>query len=332
MNSSEIQKLINTVIKGQGDAIDVGGVLPDILGALSERMSGTAKVTVKIHSYKEESDEWIGDIDGVSGTLYVKGFDSFGNVIPEKAIPFVGQADASTIDVEFDAHIGDTIGVTAKIPGKGASCQLVTKVVSDCTAEPEVYPAGMYELGDGSLSSSPSGEGYNGLVIVTEDFAVLWPKHQSEGALEENRGWGPLFQNIPGVMVTEQDSEAIKDFDGALNTAAILSVISNESAAKFASKVPVPYYCIFCSFLPSAGMLKYLYDHKAEINAFIDAEMQEYGEKDYQKIPKNNVLSSTLYDDAVNAWHIDLSNGNVKWTYRNYTYYVCAVSAFQTLY
>ena len=293
-------------------------------------MSGTAKVTVKIHSYA--NTDKAPDIEGVNGTLYVKGFDTFCNVIPAREFPFIGEAGAETIDIEFDVHVGDTIGVTAKIPGKGASCQLVSKIVSDCTIEPEVYPAGMYELGDSSLSSSPSGDGYNGLVIVTEDFAILWPKKQSDGALTESREWGPLFQNIPGVIVTEQDSEAIKDFDGALNTAAILSAISNESAAKFASKVPVPYYCIFGSFLPSAGILKYLYDHKAEINALIDAEMQEYDEGEYQKIPDNYVWSSTLYDDAVKAWYADIKYGRAYGNNRNVGQSVCAVSAFQTLY
>lgn len=330
MTTDEINEVIAKKIAGQGSMVDIGNVLPDVLGALSARMSGTAKVTVKIHSYANVDME--PDTEGVNGTLYVKGFDTFGNVIPAQEIPFIGQADVSTIDIEFSAQVGDTIGVTAKIPGKGASCQLVTKVVSDCTIEPEVYPAGLYELGDGSLSSSPAGDGYHGLVIVTEDFAILWPKKQSDGALTEHRDWGPLFQNIPCVMVSEQESEAIKDFEGALNTAAILSVISNESAAKFASKVPVPFYSIFCSFLPSAGILKYLYGHKAEINAFIDAEMQEYHEEDYQKIPDKPVWSSTLYDDAVNAWCVQLNNGDVKRGLRIDVNYVCVVSAFQTLY
>lgn len=331
MTTDEINEVIAKKIAGQGSMVDIGNVLPDILGALSARMSGTAKVTVKIYSYANADKD--PDIEGINGTLYIKGFDAFGNIIPAQEIPFVGKSDAGTIDIEFSAHIGDTIGVTAKIPGKGASCQLVTKVVSDCTVEPEVYPAGLYELGDGGLSSSPSGDGYFGLAIVTEDFAILWPKKQSDGALTESRDWGPLFQNIPGVMVTKEASEAIKDFEGALNTAAILSAISSESAAKFASKVPVPYYCIFCSFLPSAGILKYLYDHKAEINAFIDAEMQEYHEEDYQKIPDHYYIwSSTLWDDAVDAFGVLLNNGDVSSSHRSGGYSVCAVSAFQTLY
>ena len=180
MTKSDIQTLISTQIKGQGDQIDISGKLPGILESLAERMSDAATVIVKIHPYKlnDDEDAFEADATGVEGTLYVEGFDAFGNPIAEQAIPFVGEEGAETIDIEVPAHTGDTIGVTAKIPGKGASCQLVTKVVKDCTLEPEVYPAGIYELGDGYINVTPGEDVYNGAVIVTEDFAILWPKYQ----------------------------------------------------------------------------------------------------------------------------------------------------------
>ena len=313
--------------------IDIGGALPTILGSLAERMSGEVDVTVKVHSYKKTEDSFEPDTE-VSGSLYIKGFDAFGNVIPEQEIPFNGSADVETIDLSFKAHQGDTIAVLAKIPGKGASCQLVTKVVADCTLEPEVYPVGIYELGDGALSVNPGDDMYNGAVIVTEDFAILWPKYQREGFADETKQWGPLFQNIPGVLVAEDSNEAIKDFDGALNTAAILSVISGGSAAKVAS-VPTPQsrYNATGFFLPSLGILKYLYDHKVEINAFIQAETETYGpDVDYQLLPEDYVWSSTLYNSAVRAWFLYFRSGNLGRSFRfNYSR-VCAVSAFQTLY
>lgn len=313
--------------------IDIGGALPTILGSLAERMSGEVDVTVKVHSYKKGEDGFEADTE-VSGTLYIKGFDAFGNVIPEQEIPFNGSADVETIDLSFKAHQGDTIAVLAKIPGKGASCQLVKKVVADCTLEPEVYPVGIYELGEGALSVTPGDDMYNGAAIVTEDFAILWPKYQREdfAALKQ---WGPLFQNIPGVLVAEDSNEAIKDFDGALNTAAILSVISGESAAKVAS-VPTPksQYNATGFFLPSLGILKYLYDHKAEINAFIQAETEAYGpDVDYQLLPEDYVWSSTLWDSAVGAWLLLFRNGTLYGRNRGNDFgRVCAVSAFQTLY
>lgn len=329
---NNIKELIATKIAGQGSMIDIGGALPTILGSLAERMSGEVDVTVKVHSYKKGEDSFEPDTE-VSGSLYIKGFDAFGNVIPEQEIPFNGTADVETIDLSFKAHQGDTIAVLAKIPGKGASCQLVTKVVADCTVEPEVYPVGIYELGDGALSITPGEDMYNGTAIVTEDFAILWPTYQREG-FEDNKQWGPLFQIIPGVLVTADSNEAIKDFDGALNTAAILSVISGESAAKIAS-VPTPQsqYNATGFFLPSLGILKYLYDHKAEINAFIQAETDAYGpDVDYQLIPDVYMWSSTLCDSAVWAWNLDFGTGNLYRDSRFNDSRVCAVSAFQTLY
>ena len=331
--TNNIKELIATKIAGQGSMIDIGGALPTILGSLAERMSGEVDVTVKVHSYKKSEDSFEPDTE-VSGSLYIKGFDAFGNVIPEQEIPFNGTADVETIDLSFKAHQGDTIAVLAKIPGKGASCQLVTKVVADCTVEPEVYPVGIYELGDGALSFTPGEDMYNGTVIVTEDFAILWPAYQREGFVDETKQWGPLFQIIPGVLVTGDDTEAIKDFDGALNTAAILSVVSGESAAKIASTpTPRSQYNATGFFLPSLGILKYLYDHKAEINAFIQAETDAYSpDVDYQLIPDVYVWSSTLGDSAVWAWNLYFWFGDLSRSYRLLNIYVCAVSAFQTLY
>ena len=330
---NNIKELIATKIAGQGSMIDIGGALPTILGSLAERMSGEVDVTVKVHSYKKSEDSFEPDTE-VSGSLYIKGFDAFGNVIPEQEIPFNGTADMETIDLSFKAHQGDTIAVLAKIPGKGASCQLVTKVVADCTVEPEVYPVGIYELGDGALSITPGEDMYNGAVIVSENFAILWPAYQREGFADETKQWGPLFQIIPGVLVTEDSNEAIKDFDGALNTAAILSVVSGESAAKIASTpTPQSQYNATGFFLPSLGILKYLYDHKAEINAFIQAETDAYSpDVDYQLIPDVYVWSSTLWDSAFRAWYLNFRDGYLLLNYRLNDLRVCAVSAFQTLY
>lgn len=335
MNSAEIRNLVDTQIAGQGNQVDLGNALPDILKGLSERMSGTVEVAVKIHSYKKTEDEtsWEPDIEGVSGTLYVKGFDTFGNPLPVQEIPFAGEADAETIDLTFEAHQGDTIAVLAKIPGKGASCQLVTKVFAETALEPEVYPAGIYELGDGALSLTPGEDIYNGTVIVTEDFAVVFPAYQNE-TFENTIPFGPLGQIIPGVLATESEQQALEDFDGALNTAAILFAINGDSAAKAANKpTPNAQYTMTGFFLPSLGILKYLYDHKTEINAFIAAENEAYEpETEYQSIGNQYCWSSTLYDIAVRVWGLDFNDGGTNGYGRNDDYEVCAVSAFQTLY
>lgn len=335
MNSTEIRNLVDTQIAGQGNQVDLGNALPDILKGLSERMSGTVVVAVKIHAYRKNEDEtgFEPDIEGVSGTLYVKGFDAFGNPLPVQEIPFTGEADAETIDITFEAHQGDTIAVLAKIPGKGASCQLVTKVLAETILEPEVYPAGIYEMGDGALNITPGEDTYSGTVIVTEDFAVIFPAYQNE-TFENPIPFGPLGQVIPGVLATESEQQALEDFDGALNTAAILFAINGDSAAKAASKpTPNSQYTATGYFLPSQGILKYLYDHKAEINAFIAAENEAYEpETPYQSIGNQYCWSSTLCDIAVRVWWLSFYNGDSDGNDRISSIMVCAVSAFQTLY
>ena len=339
MTKDEIKALVAAKIAGQGSAIDAASVLPTILDGIVDTMQDItpATLTVKIHSSKwnDDDSEWEDDVEGAEGVLIVKGFDAFGKALPMREIAFVGEAEKSTINIEVPVSLGETIAVLAKVTDKGASSQLVTKIVGDATLEPEVFPAGLYELGDGVIcpASAAGSDLYNGTVIVTEDFALLWPAYQRENADSIYLPWGPLFQNIPGMPGFASADDAVKDFDGALNTAAILSVVGSDSAAKVAS-APTPSAQHYATgfFLPSAGMLKYLYDHKAEINAFIAAEAGVYEpETDYQLIPDDYLWSSSI-KDAVFAWYVHLGYGYVKSRHRSYSLKVFAVSAFQTLY
>lgn len=339
MTKDEIKALIAAKIAGQGNQIDIAGALPGVLDGIVDSMRDIvpATLTVKIHSYNWDDDnqEWLADIEGTEGVLIVKGFDAFGQALPVRELAFVGEAEADTIDIEIPVSVGDTVAVLAKVPGKGASCQLVTKIIGNVTLEPEVYPAGLYELGDGALypASYAGNDMYNGTAIVTEDFALLWPAYQ-RGNASDTLPWGPLFQGIPGMPGFYSEEDAVKDFDGALNTSAILSVIGGDSAAKVASSpTPSAQYNATGFFLMSAGMLKYLYDHKAEINAFIAAETEAYEpETDYQLIPDDYLWSSSI-EDAVFAWCVSLYSGGVSGIYRlSSSVKVFAVSAFQTLY
>lgn len=338
MTKNEIQALIDAKIAGQGTNVDAGGALPSILGAFAQqaKFSESANLKVVVHSYKREDDEWVADTDG-SGKVIVKGFSETGTVLETQEVDFT-IGEEGTAEVDVPVIIGSTIGVTAKITGKSTSCQFVQKVVGDSRIEPEIYPVGLYEIGDGSLNPSPSGDGYNGTAIVTEDFSIVWLPNQRDGWKTENIQFGGMFQNIPFVKNAQTGEEAITDFDGALNTAAILSVVnSKDSAAMVASGMPSPSpYCLG-AFLPSAGMLKYLYDHKADINAFIAAEESEYNpETPYETIPDNIYCwSSTIKDEndaAVGAWYVNFGNGHVDVTFRSYSSQVACVSSFQTLY
>ena len=338
MTRNEIQALIDAKIKGQGTQIDLGNALPSILGAFAQqaKLSESANLKVVVHSYKRENDEWVADTDG-SGKVIVKGFSETGAVLETQEVDFTTNEDGEA-EVNVPVIIGSTIGVTAKITGKSTSCQFVQKVVGDSRIEPEIYPVGLYEIGDGSLNPSPSGDGYNGTAIVTEDFSIVWLPYQREGWKDDYLQFGGMFQNIPFVKNAQTAEEAITDFDGALNTAAILSVVnSKDSAAMVANEMPNPFYSRFGAFLPSAGMLKYLYDHKADINAFIAAEESEYGpDTPYETIP-NDVYcwSSTIKeenDTAVKAWRVNFSYGSVGGNSRGSGNPVACVSAFQTLF
>lgn len=342
MTKQEILQAVQRNIAGQGSMVDISGKLPEILAGIAEsaKFANKTKITVNIQAMKlNEDEEWVSDV-GATGVLIVKGFTESGETLPIREIPFTIPEDAGFATVEVDATIGDTIGIVGKIAGKGASCQFVQKVVGPTTVGIEIYPAGIYEIGDGILNPNTGDDMYNGCAIVTEDFALALLPHQRDGWKENYVKWGGMFQPIPFVLKAAEPNEAITDFDGALNTAAILSVVNDaDCAARVATIMTDRHYVRFGAFLPSAGMLKYLYEHRTEINAFIEAETAAYGpDVDYQTISADfYALSSTDCADednaAVRSWLVNFSNGTlgeiVRSSKENHAF---AVSAFQTEY
>ena len=339
MTKQEIINAVQLNIAGQGSQVDISGKLAGILSEIANgaKFNQQAKITVRVYAYKNEDDEWVPDA-GATGNVIVKGFTESGETLPVQTLPFTipTEGDDTFAVVELTANVGDTIGVMAKIAEKGASCQFVQKIVGPTTVPVEIYPAGIYEIGDGMLSITPGEDACNGFAIITEDFALALPTHQRSGYADEYVQWGGMFQPVPFVLKTDKDTEAVKDFDGALNSAAILSVIGDEkAAARVATDMGDIAYNRVNPFLPSAGMLKYLYDHKAEINAFIAAETEAYvPETDYDQLPNLYCWSSTDYkqegDIAVYAWYVYLNNGYVHNRNRNIRNgYVLSVSAFQ---
>ena len=322
--------------------VDISGKLPEILAGIAEsaKFADKTKITVKVYAKKWDADnESFVNESGVTGVLIVKGFTESGELLPVREISFTVPEGEEFAAVEVDATIGDTIGIVGKIAGKGASCQFVQKVVGPTTVSPEIYPAGIYEIGDGALSPTIVGDGYNGCAVVTEDFALALLPHQRDGWKDNYVQWGGMFQPIPFVLKAATDAEAITDFDGALNTAAILSVVKDaDCAARVATIMTEPHYTRFGAFLPSAGMLKYLYEHRTEINALIAAANEEYTpDVDYQTIPDDiYAWSSTDYTDednaAVRAWNAYFRNGGVYYNTRYGSSHAFAVSAFQTMY
>ena len=342
MTKQEILQAVQRNIAGQGSMVDISGKLPEILAGIAEsaKFADKTKITVHVYAKKWNEDEGYFDDDlGATGVLIVKGFSESGETLPVREIPFTIPEDEDFAAVEFDATIGDTIGIVGKIAGKGASCQMVQKVVGPATTFVEIYPAGIYEIGDGALSPTIVGDGYNGCAIVTEDFALALLPHQRDGWKDNYVQWGGMFQPIPFVLKAATDAEAITDFDGALNTAAILSVVKDaDCAARVATIMTEPHYARFGAFLPSAGMLKYLYEHRTEINALIASANEGYTpDVDYQTIPDDiYAWSSTDYTDEDNAagraWVVYFDDDAVGGNGRNLNLHVFAGCNFQTAY
>lgn len=337
MEKNEILAAIRENIAGQGSMVDISGKLPGILEAVVEGAEFAQKTTITINVIPKQwrNGAFVDDPEA-EGTIIVKGFSAKGETLPVREIPF---SSASGSTVEIEATIGDTIGVVGKVPGKGASCQYVQKVIVPVTIFVEIYPAGIYELSAGYLSPTISGDEYNGCVVVTEDFAIVIPPYQREG-WDKDVQWGGFGQRIPFVLKAGNFIVAVTDFDGALNTAAILSVVNDENcAAKVATimgkSINYSRYR-YGMFLPSAGILKYLYDHKSEINNFIVAAKDGYNpEVEYDLLPsKSWYWASTDYADegAVSAWCLDFGSDTGSDTFRYSNDSTFAVSAFQTWY
>lgn len=94
-------------------------------------------------------------------------------------------------------------------------------------------------------------------------------------AEQENTKWSSNTSfAIPGVITTEDDATAEKDFAGEANTEAILAAIANDAIAD----APAAQYCAGITFahgktgyLPSAGELALAYTYIDDINASMTA-------------------------------------------------------------
>ena len=315
--------------------------LLDRIEKLEKGGNSNKKTKIAVHVYAKRWDEdgryFVND-PGATGVLIVKGFTESGETLPVQEIPFTIPEEAEFATVEFSATIGDTVGIAGKISGKGASCQLVQKVVGPTTVIPEIYPAGIYEIGDGALSPTISGDGYHGCAIVTENFALAVPPHQRDGWEDKYVQWGGMFQPIPFVLKAADSNEAITDFDGALNTAAILSVVKDIDCAARAATIKVdPHYTRFGEFLPSAGMLQYLYEHRTEINALIASANETYTpDVNYQTILNDDYewssTDSTSDDNASTYAKILYTSGGIGIDFRSHCNIVFSVCNFQTIY
>ena len=274
-------------------------------------------VYIDVHAYmiyeEEEPFTLESDYDGCSGTITIKGFTRDFKTLEEQIIPFEIPEGKSRISIPVELNLGDTVACVAKIPGKGASCQFVRKVVPHTSVDLEVFPAGLYEINSDGIHPLGGvflfGEDHAGLAIVTNDFAFAWPAKQRSNWLTEPIRWSGSDQNIP-IQGIYEAQQARTDYDGALNTAAAKAVINEQSAA-FNVGAIVEDSKLKEFFLPSLGMLDYLRTNKAAINEFISSAESELDDE-FSKIDDSMVecwWSSTIHSDPSYGWAISMEDG-----------------------
>lgn len=186
---------------------------------------------------------------------------------------------------------------------------------------------------------------YNGILVATAGTSFVieqGTKSEEPLAWTSNRYYGKRIPSMPQIC-QELDkfngdwdaswNDAIKrahaDYDGALNTAKILSFCDSAPAAEFCMSIEGDR----CAqkFLPSAGQLYLIHLNRTAIDALMTAA----NSAGYEYIPVstdyNYHWSSTQYDEWC-AWNVSMGSGN---TYGNSRYgsgYVRAVSAFHFIY
>ena len=295
----------------------------------------TVTVRIIVDAYSIEEIDYpyvVEDYNGASGTIAIKGFTSNLKRLEPQTIPFEISEGQYRVIVDVEVSLGDTVAFVAKIPGKGASCQIVRKVVDDAPlfVYLAVLPTGLYEVGNSGIHAYITGNGYSGVAIVTDDFAFVWPAKQRNNWNIEGIRWSDSFQRSLGFVAYNKET-ALSDYDGALNTSAIREIDKNPIGAIYVSFVNE---CtnLAETFLPSMGMLKYLFDHKTEINSFISDAETEY-EDEFSKIEdtEHDWWSSTQCGNTNEAW--SLMTGSVVGydSYRGWPLTAAAVCNFYKL-
>ena len=186
---------------------------------------------------------------------------------------------------------------------------------------------------------------YNGILVATADTSFVieqGTRSEDSVAWTSNRYYGKRIPSMP-MIYQELDKfdgdwetswndaveRARSDYDGALNTAKILSFCNSAPAAEYCAGITGDIYAQ--KFLPSAGQLYLIYLNRSAIDALIT----EANSAGYEYVPVstdyNYFWSSTQYDEWC-AWYVYMYGGFTNNFYRTSYYLVRAVSAFHFIY
>ena len=339
--------LFSALVEAQGEVIEA-------LGALEREV-----VTVKVNGYDGEQR-----VSAAGAKVYVDIF-SIGSV-PTVALPRQELTANEEGVVTFEVFKGYQYAVFSKIEGLSASFQLTFEACQDTrSVELWNFPIGVFVLGYATYYNEDDDTMRNVAYVspryvqAMEDPKAMWDARDNE-ALDDayfesilvatentafaigldscsedymtwsgNRYYGKLVPTLPAFgLIESEDWEAAQelarnDFDGNLNTAKIQAFCKSSDAVEFCTDRAVLYN--EQRFLPSAGQLYLMYINKTAINALVKAFNADGNE--FEQIDDRYYWSSSQYDEFC-AWYVGMNGGYTNYSYKNYNYYVRAVSAF----
>ena len=362
MEKSAIQNYIDTAIAGQGNQVDLGNVLPKVLGGIlaGVPLGGDEQVSVIVRGCKYVDDTTNEDAPVVGGKVIVKTFDP----VTKETAAQEFEIPASGL-VVFPVRHGLVYQVHSEVEGLAASTRLVftssteARTVYLWNTSIGVYKAGHnFALRDGN---------YRGFVYLAKDGsedagANTWDIHEDEEDAGEQTWDGILVATakfsgivVPGARSVDQSGDPLplvwskralgkgvaglpfingdgwqdkakEDFDGPLNTAKILAAYPDAPAAAFCDELSgTQEYYYTDGYLAAAGEMFALYENR-EAYAAIQA--------DYDDCPELGTSvnwSSSVFDRWV-AYNVGFNYGRVNDGNMYTTGNVLALSAFHLNY
>ena len=362
MEKTTIQNYIDTAIVGQGNQVDLGNVLPKVLGGIlaGVPLGGDESVSVIVRGCKYVDDTTNEDAPVVGGKVIVKTFDP----VTKETAAQEFEIPASGL-VVFPVRHGLVYQVHSEVEGLAASTRLVftssteARTIYLWNTSIGVFKAGhnfalrdgnyrgfVYLAKDGSEDAGAntwdihedeedaSEQTWDGILVATAKFSgIVVPgslsKDQSDDPLRLEwikRAFGKGVAGLPFINGDGWQDNAKEDFDGPLNTAKILAAYPGAPAAAFCDEVSGSQeYYYTDGYLGAAGEMFALYENR-EAYAAIQA--------DYDDCPE----LGTLYywsSSVIDRWYacdVNFDAGSVDSYDMFSTLYVLALSAFHLNY
>lgn len=203
MEKSVIQNYIDTAIAGQGNQVDLGNVLPKVLGGIlaGVPLGGDESVSVIVRGCKYVDDTTNEDAPVVGGKVIVKTFDP----VTKETAAQEFEIPASGL-VVFPVRHGLVYQVHSEVEGLAASTRLVFTSSQDART---IYlwntSIGVYKFGYNWAVKDDRYRGFPFLVadgaVTTDNAPTDWDIHDDEKNAEE--------ANFAGILVATASTSFI---------------------------------------------------------------------------------------------------------------------------